>query len=94
VRASNGRACATTVATVGFGLIFVGISLLQQGMGGFVDIITPKSFPGNTRTGCLLLVLFGIAFALVTQSSCPSFGLSNTTRHVYRLRSQSCAIGL
>jgi phosphate:Na+ symporter len=66
---TEGRASAVGFALAGFGLIFVGISLLQEGMGGFVGIITPESFPGDTWTGRLLLVMFGIAFTLVTQSS-------------------------
>jgi phosphate:Na+ symporter len=66
---AGGRASSAGFAVAGFGLIFVGISLLQQGMGGFVGIITPESFPGDTWTGRLLLVAFGIAFTLVTQSS-------------------------
>jgi len=66
---TGGRASAAGFAMAGFGLIFVGISLLQQGMGGFVGIITPESFPSNTWGGRLLLVAFGIAFTLVTQSS-------------------------
>jgi len=66
---AGGRASSAGFAVAGFGLIFVGISLLQQGMGGFVGIITPESFPGDTWTGRLLLVVFGIAFTLVTQSS-------------------------
>jgi phosphate:Na+ symporter len=66
---TGGRASSAGFAMAGFGLIFVGISLLQQGMGGFVGIITPDSFPGDTWTGRLLLVAFGIAFTLITQSS-------------------------
>jgi phosphate:Na+ symporter len=66
---TGGRTSAAGFAMAGFGLIFVGISLLQQGMGGFVGVITPDSFPGDTWTGRLLLVVFGIAFTLVTQSS-------------------------
>lgn len=66
---TGGRTSSAGFAMAGFGLIFVGISLLQQGMGGFVGILTPDSFPGDTWTGHLLLVLFGIAFTLVTQSS-------------------------
>jgi len=66
---AGGRASSAGFAVAGFGLIFVGISLLQQGMGGFVGIITPESFPGDTWTGRLLLVVFGIVFTLVTQSS-------------------------
>ncbi len=66
---SRGRASSAGFALAGFGLIFVGISLLQQGMSGFVGIVTPESFPGDTWSGRLLLVLFGIAFTIVTQSS-------------------------
>jgi phosphate:Na+ symporter len=66
---ARGRVSAAGFAVAGFGLIFVGISLLQDGMGGFVGIITPDSFPGDTWTGRLLLVVFGIGLTLVTQSS-------------------------
>ncbi len=66
---ARGRASAAGFAVAGFGLIFVGISLLQQGMGGFVGIVTPESFPGDTWTGRLLLVVFGIGFTILTQSS-------------------------
>lgn len=66
---ARGRASAAGFAVAGFGLIFVGISLLQQGMGGFVGTITPASFPDDTWTGRLLLVVFGIGFTILTQSS-------------------------
>ena len=66
---TGGRTSSAGFAMAGFGLIFVGISLLQQGMSGFVGIITPDSFPGDTWTGRLLLVVFGIAFTFITQSS-------------------------
>ncbi|MFW2389490.1 MAG: Na/Pi cotransporter family protein, partial [Polyangiales bacterium] len=66
---AKGRASAAGFAIAGFGLIFVGISLLQEGMGGLVGVITPESFPDDTWSGRLLLVAFGIGFTLVTQSS-------------------------
>ena len=53
----------------GFSLVFVGISLMQQGMGGFSEFVTPDSFPSDTLIGRLKLVLFGIIFTLITQSS-------------------------
>ncbi len=56
-------------AIAGFGLIFVGIDLIQQGMSGLQGIVTPASFPGDTRGGRFLLVLIGVALTLVTQSS-------------------------
>jgi phosphate:Na+ symporter len=66
---TRGRTSAGGLAVAGFGLIFVGISLLQEGMGGFVGVITPDSFPDDTWTGRLLLVAFGIGFTMLTQSS-------------------------
>ncbi len=53
----------------GFALIFVGISLLQTGMSGMADTITPESFPPDTWTGRLLLIAIGLAVTIVTQSS-------------------------
>ena len=66
---TGGRASSAGFAIAGFGLIFVGISLLQEGMGGFLGILTPESFPSDTWSGRLLLVGFGIAFTILTQSS-------------------------
>jgi len=66
---AGGRASAAGFAVAGFGLIFVGISLLQEGMGGLVGFITPDSFPDDTWTGRLLLVVFGVGLTVVTQSS-------------------------
>ncbi len=57
------------MAIGGFGLIFVGIGVLQEGMSEFQDWVTPAQFPPDTLTGRLLLVLIGIVITIVTQSS-------------------------
>ncbi len=57
----------TTLA--GFGLIFVGIGLLQDGLVGLQGHITPEHFPNDTFGGRLLLVLLGLVITIVTQSS-------------------------
>ncbi len=56
-------------ALAGFGLLFVGIGLLQQGMQALKGVVTPDSLPADTIAGRLQLVLIGIAITLVTQSS-------------------------
>ena len=56
-------------ALSGFGLIFVGIGLLQEGMSAFEGLVTPSVFPDNTFFGRLLLVVIGIAITVVMQSS-------------------------
>lgn len=56
-------------ALAGFGLIFVGISSMQQGMGGIEQWITPDHFPSDTWWGRIQLLLLGVLITLVTQSS-------------------------
>lgn len=53
----------------GFGLIFIGISVLQLGMQGLEAVITPDVFPDNSWLGRVRLVLIGGAITVVTQSS-------------------------
>lgn len=68
-------------ALAGFGLIFVGISLMQEGMSGFEGIITPESLPSNSLLGILKLVALGIIVTLITQSS--SAGVAATLTALY-----------
>ncbi len=65
-------------AVAGFGLIFVGIATLQEGMSTFSDVITPASFPPDTLPGRLLLVLIGIMITVVTQSSSAGVAMALT----------------
>ena len=88
---AKGRVSSVGFAVAGFGLIFVGISLLQQGMGGFVGIITPDSFPGDTWSGRLLLVGFGIAFTVVTQSSSAGVAIALTAVNASAMSVQQAA---
>jgi phosphate:Na+ symporter len=65
----SARVSSIGLAIAGFGLIFVGISMMQDGMSGLHDVITPESFPADTLGGRFLLVLFGLGLTLITQSS-------------------------
>ena len=56
-------------AIAGFGLVFVGISMLQSGMAAAEHLVSPQTFPPDTYGGRLLLVLIGAAITVVTQSS-------------------------
>ena len=66
---SNTRLRHIGWALAGFGLLFVGIDAMQQGMAQFEGTITPDDFPEDTLFGRLQLVLLGIVITLVTQSS-------------------------
>ena len=66
---AKNRLATSGYALAGFSLIFVGIAMMQQGMSGFGDLITPEQLPADTFTGRLKLVTFGVLFTLITQSS-------------------------
>ncbi|WP_295422139.1 Na/Pi symporter [Sulfurovum sp.] len=68
-------------ALAGFGLIFVGITLLQEGMSGFEGIITPENLPSDSLAGRLKLVVLGIIATFITQSS--SAGIAATLTALY-----------
>lgn len=63
------KLAAAGTALSGFGLLFVGIALLQAGLEGYQGIVTPDTFPADTTAGRLLLVAIGIGITLLTQSS-------------------------
>jgi phosphate:Na+ symporter len=66
---TRGRAAEAGMALAGFGLIFVGIDVLQDGMGTLATRINPAAFPGGTLGGRLLLVGLGAVMTVVMQSS-------------------------
>jgi phosphate:Na+ symporter len=56
-------------ALAGFGLLFVGIDAMKEGMGQLEGVVTPNLFPDASLIGSLWLVLIGAAITIVTQSS-------------------------
>jgi len=63
-------------ALAGFGVIFIGIALMQEGMGGLQNTFFFGAIPEGSLTGRLSLLAAGIAFAAITQSS--SAGVATT----------------
>lgn len=66
---TKGRMAHAGMALAGFGLIFVGIDVLQGGMEQFRDIIDMSALPAGTLSGKLLLILTGIVMTIIMQSS-------------------------
>lgn len=56
-------------ALVGFGLLFIAIDGMKEGMAPWQGIITPDNLPGDSWFGRLQLVLLGIVITVITQSS-------------------------
>ncbi|MFN2443064.1 MAG: Na/Pi cotransporter family protein [Thermoanaerobaculia bacterium] len=83
----KGRAAAIGLAIAGFGLIFVGIDILQQGMEGLAGRIDLAGITGETIFARLALVAVGAVMTIVTQSSSAALATTLTAVH-------SGAIGL
>jgi phosphate:Na+ symporter len=66
---SQGRNAAIALAVAGFGLMFVGIDILQSGMVSLSESFSPNNLPHGTLTGRVLLVGIGIVLTVITQSS-------------------------
>ncbi len=66
---ANGRLATFGYVLAGFSIIFVGIAMMQDGMGTFANFINPDMLPPDTFTGRLKLVAIGIIFTAITQSS-------------------------
>ena len=66
---AKGHLATIGFSIAGFGLIFIGISLMQEGMSGLNNIVTPDFFPEDTFFGRIKLFLIGLIITFVTQSS-------------------------
>lgn len=65
----KGRLAATGFAIAGFGVIFVGITVMQEGMAGLEGSVRPDVLPADSWLGRIQLVTIGILVTLITQSS-------------------------
>ncbi|MDX1431222.1 MAG: Na/Pi symporter [Gammaproteobacteria bacterium] len=66
---ASGRAGGAGFTIAGFGLVFVGVTEMQEGMAALRDAISFAGLPGDTLGGRLALVGIGIGFTAVAQSS-------------------------
>jgi phosphate:Na+ symporter len=78
---TGGRLAASGLALAGFGLIFLGIDVLQVGMSGLSERIDPSSLPATGVAGRLLLVGVGIVMTVVMQSSSAAVATTLTAVH-------------
>lgn len=77
----RGRRASLGLALAGFGLIFVGIDVLQSGMAGLSEHVRPESLPTATFTGRLLLVGMGSVMTVIMQSSSAAIATTITAFH-------------
>ena len=77
----NGRWKALGMALAGFGLIFVGIETLQEGMNGLAGVFNFAGLPQGGFLSVLLMVMIGIAMTLIMQSSSAAVATTLTALH-------------
>jgi phosphate:Na+ symporter len=78
---TKGRAQHVGLALAGFGMVFVGIDVLQAGMAGVAERLTPASFPGDSFGGRMALVGIGALLTAVMQSSTAATATTLTALH-------------
>ena len=78
---TRGRASSLGTALAGFGLLFYGIGMMQQGMGGLSSRIDLASFAGEGITGTLTLVVVGIVMTVIMQSSSAAMAITLAALH-------------
>lgn len=77
----SGRWSYVGMAIAGFGLIFVGIDTMKDAMVQMQDILDFSSLPSGTMLAKLQLLLLGLVFTVITQSS--SAGVAVTLTALY-----------
>jgi phosphate:Na+ symporter len=88
---TKGRAASIGLALAGFGLIFVGIDILQQGMKGIAAQLDPASIPSGGFFGRLALVGFGMVMTVVMQSSSAAVATTLAALYAGALRIEQAA---
>jgi len=80
------------LALAGFGLIFVGISIMQEAMSSVQGIITPDIFPDDTLAGRLQLFLLGVIITVITQSSSAGVAMALTALFAGAINFEQAAV--
>lgn len=78
----RGRGQHFGMAIAGFGMIFVGIDILQAGMGQVSELLTPADFPKDDIVGRLMLVGLGVLLTAIMQSSSAAMATTLTALHM------------
>lgn len=76
---AKGRYASIGFSLAGFGVIFVGIALMQEGMSGLQQhTVFFNNLPADSFSGRLLLLASGIVFTAITQSSSAGVAITLT----------------
>ncbi len=88
---AEGRTRAFGTALAGFGLIFMGIDLLQEGMRGLTDLVDPGRIPQGGFLAHLAAMLAGIFLTVAMQSSSAAVATALTALHTGAIHFEQAA---
>ncbi len=94
---ARGRGKDIGLAVAGFGVLFVGLDVLQAGMAGASDFLTPDALPPDTWLGRLGLAGIGIVLTAVMQSSSAAIATALTALDagsISMMQAAAMAIGI
>jgi phosphate:Na+ symporter len=86
------RTGALGFAIAGFGLVFVGIDVLQEGMAGLTEAVDPARYAPSGIGGMALLVGIGLAMTVVMQSSSAAIATTLAAVHAGTLTLDQAAL--
>lgn len=88
---SKGRLAALGMALAGFGMMFMGLSTLQDGMRGLASVFNFASLPSVGYGASIVIMLFGLALTAVLQSSTAAIATTLTALHTQTINFEQAA---
>lgn len=79
------------LAMAGFGMLFLGIDTLQQGMRGLSEVFNLASLPAGGFVALVLAMLIGLALTAVLQSSTAAIATTLTALHTQAINFEQAA---
>lgn len=78
---TKGRLASLGIALAGFGLMFVGLNTLQEGMRGLATVFNLAALPTGGYGARIITMLFGLALTAILQSSTAAIATTLTALH-------------
>lgn len=78
---AKGRLAQFGLAMAGFGMMFMGLGTLQEGMRGLAGVFNFAALPAGGYMASVLIMLFGLALTAVLQSSTAAIATTLTALH-------------
>ena len=88
---TKGRLGELGLAMAGFGMMFLGLTTLQEGMRGLASVFNLASLPMGGYGASVLIMLFGFALTAVLQSSSAAIATTLTALHTQTINFDQAA---